>query len=298
MRRFAPPAIAAVFILAACSGGSDDVAASVNGQEITVGEVEALIADGNEITSPIFAQSLGTLVQWTIAEQAAADDFGFSPTQAEVDDEVEAIVHQAGAASVGELAEAQGISEDILEKYVRQLLTQEAVTEQLRSSLTTPTDDEIATELTENAATWTEVCVSHALVESIEEAEAALERIESGEDFAVVATEVSIDPGSAANGGDLGCGSPADVGPFAEATMVAPIGEFYGPVESEFGFHIVVVASRTEPSPETIRRSLIDQALFEAADDWFNTAVTAAVVEVGEEFGTWTTVPIPQIVPA
>jgi parvulin-like peptidyl-prolyl isomerase len=82
------------------------------------------------------------------------------------------------------------------------------------------------------------------------------------------------------------------------ATMVAPIGEPYGPVESEFGFHIIVVASRTIASAEEIRQALTDQAVFSAASDWFNTAVTTADVEVDEEYGTWTTDPVPQVVPA
>lgn len=87
-----------------------------------------------------------------------------------------------------------------------------------------------------------EPCVSHLLVETEPEAQAALARIESGETFAEVATEVSSDPGSAAQGGSLGCSDPSLFVPeFAAAIESAELNTLVGPVETDFGFHVLIV---------------------------------------------------------
>jgi peptidyl-prolyl cis-trans isomerase D len=58
--------------------------------------------------------------------------------------------------------------------------------------------------------------------------------------FAAVAKERSVDPGSAAQGGDLGFFDRGSmVKPFADAAFDMKKGEIRGPVESEFGVHII-----------------------------------------------------------
>lgn len=125
-----------------------------------------------------------------------------------------------------------------------------------------------------------EVCASHILVSfasdpsasrdpsftpSDEQVAAAEERIEAiearldaGEDFATVAGEESDDTGSAAQGGELGCG-PANgyVEGFAEAVATQEIGEVGDRVETQFGYHLVVVDERTEPTLDDLREELV-----------------------------------------
>ncbi len=70
-------------------------------------------------------------------------------------------------------------------------------------------------------------------------------RIQNGEDFAEVATEMSDDPGSGSNGGDLGWFGPGRmVEPFENAAFEAEIGELVGPIETDFGFHLIEVTNR------------------------------------------------------
>lgn len=70
-------------------------------------------------------------------------------------------------------------------------------------------------------------------------------------DFAKLATEFSSDPGSAAQGGDLDYfGRGMMVKPFEDATFTAKKGDIVGPVESDFGWHIIYV---TDIRPSAVR---------------------------------------------
>lgn len=65
---------------------------------------------------------------------------------------------------------------------------------------------------------------------------------QSPDKFAELAKQHSQDPGSAANGGDLGFfGRGAMVKPFEDAAFAMKLNEIGGPVESDFGFHVIRV---------------------------------------------------------
>ncbi|MXW15969.1 MAG: hypothetical protein F4139_15510 [Gemmatimonadetes bacterium] len=88
-------------------------------------------------------------------------------------------------------------------------------------------------------------------------AEELLERARAGEDFAELASAHSQDPGSAAAGGDVGWfrrGQMADA--FEEAAFALPEGVISDVVESEYGFHVILV-ERIRPSERKARHILI-----------------------------------------
>lgn len=90
-----------------------------------------------------------------------------------------------------------------------------------------------------------EVRARHILVEKEEEAKAALERIRKGEDFAKLAGELSRDPGSKVEGGDLGYFTRERMVPqFSEAAFKLKAGEVSEPVQSQFGWHVIKVEDR------------------------------------------------------
>jgi peptidyl-prolyl cis-trans isomerase D len=71
-------------------------------------------------------------------------------------------------------------------------------------------------------------------------AEGILKRAQAGEDFSKLAKEFSQDPGSAAQGGDLGWSErKIFVGPFADAAFDMKVDEIKGPVKTQFGYHIL-----------------------------------------------------------
>ncbi len=79
--------------------------------------------------------------------------------------------------------------------------------------------------------------------------EAIRERITKGEDFATVATEVSEDPGSKNQGGDLGFFTHEQMVPeFAKAAFALSIGAVSEPVETSFGYHLIRVEEKIPAS--------------------------------------------------
>ena len=96
-----------------------------------------------------------------------------------------------------------------------------------------------------------EVRARHILVENEDEAKAIATRVKGGEDFAKVAGEVSKDPGSKTDGGDLGFFTKDRmVEPFAEAAFKMEAGQISDPVKSQFGWHVIKVEEkRNKPAP-------------------------------------------------
>jgi peptidyl-prolyl cis-trans isomerase C len=103
----------------------------------------------------------------------------------------------------------------------------------------------------------TEVRARHVLVESEDEAKKARERLEKGEDFATVAKEMSKDPGSGQQGGDLGFFTKEQMVPeFSEAAFSLEPGKLSAPVKSNFGWHVIKVEEKRErpvPSLDQVR---------------------------------------------
>lgn len=72
-----------------------------------------------------------------------------------------------------------------------------------------------------------------------------LKQVQAGKDFAVLAKANSQDPGSAANGGDLGYFQKGQmVGPFNDVAFLLKPGSVSGVVETDFGYHIIKVVDR------------------------------------------------------
>lgn len=95
-----------------------------------------------------------------------------------------------------------------------------------------------------------QVRARHILVEKEEEAKALRARILKGEDFAKLAQEASKDPGSGAQGGDLGFMQRGQTVPaFDEAVFKLQSGELSQPIKTEFGWHIIRVEERRAMPP-------------------------------------------------
>lgn len=99
-------------------------------------------------------------------------------------------------------------------------------------------------------------------------------RAEAGEDFGDLAREYSDDTSNAERGGDLGFfGRGAMVEPFEEAAFGAEPGSVVGPVETDFGVHVIEVQARRpggvqpfEQVQAVIRARLVNEQVEELAE--------------------------------
>jgi peptidyl-prolyl cis-trans isomerase C len=91
----------------------------------------------------------------------------------------------------------------------------------------------------------------HILVETEDEAKAIIADLKNGGDFAKIAAEKSKDPGSAAQGGDLGYFSRGQMVPsFEEAAFNLEVGSITEtPVKSDFGFHVIKLEDKRKQAP-------------------------------------------------
>lgn len=89
-----------------------------------------------------------------------------------------------------------------------------------------------------------EIRASHILVKSEDEANKLYEEIQNGKSFADAAAEFSECP-SGANGGDLGFfGKGMMVKPFEDAAFALEKGVVSKPVQTQFGWHLIVVTDK------------------------------------------------------
>lgn len=87
----------------------------------------------------------------------------------------------------------------------------------------------------------------HILVNSQSACQKLKEEIEGGADFAELAKKHSSCPSGKQSGGDLGTFGPGQmVAEFDTVVFSAPIGEVSDPVQTQFGWHLIEVTSRTE----------------------------------------------------
>ena len=94
-----------------------------------------------------------------------------------------------------------------------------------------------------------------------EQAEAARARVLDGEAFDVVVAEVSEDPATADQGGDLGEFARGSNDPaFDAAAFALEAGGVSEVVRSSRGFHVIRVDERIEPEPDTFESQRLDLA--------------------------------------
>lgn len=127
---------------------------------------------------------------------------------------------------------------------------------------------------------------SHILVESEEAATALRQQIDDGGDFAELAQSNSTD-GSASAGGELGWfGLGRMVPEFEEAVASLQPGEVAGPVQTQFGWHLIKLNDVRESAPppfEQVRPQIEDEIRQEAVREQIAALRGEAQIELAEE---------------
>jgi len=114
------------------------------------------------------------------------------------------------------------------------------------------------------------------------------DRARAGEDFAQLAEEYSDDTGSAVNGGDLGYfGRGMMVPPFDSAAFAMSPGDVSDVIETDFGYHVILVEDRTSPEmdelPYDYREQYHWEIVTEAERFFLDQVMASANVQVQPE---------------
>ncbi|QKS70744.1 peptidylprolyl isomerase [Paenalkalicoccus suaedae] len=230
--------------------------------ETSVGDIteEELMS---ELRAMYGEQALQTLIQRKIFEAEALNQ---QVTDEDIDEEIQFLMESMGMEEEEqfyEMMQMQGIPN---EEVLRQQVTQHLVLASIVGDPEEVDDETLRAEYDQGQ----EVEARHILVSEEELANELVDRLNDGEDFATLAEEYSVDPGSAAEGGNLGSfGRGTMTPPFEKAAFNLAEGEISEPIESQFGYHIIEVTGRTpfeqefEEVVDQLRSSYNDRKLFE-----------------------------------
>ena len=123
-----------------------------------------------------------------------------------------------------------------------------------------------------------QVRARHILVDDEAAAQTVVERLEAGEDFAALATELSTDNSTKEAGGDLGFFPRGVMVPEFEATAFSlPVGETSPPIETQFGYHVIRVEERE--AQREIPDYQLQQIKANAINRWLDEQLTTAQIE-------------------
>lgn len=243
----------------------DTVIATVNGEDVTMAEVERLRASDQRlqqvpmaalIKTPMFNNMVEYLVgSRLILEKAKSEGFQDDP---EVKQQMDAVRDEI-------------IRTVFLERLADEATTEEAIAAKYEAfKESTPTEEEVR--------------AAHILVETEEEARALIKQLEDGADFADLAKSESTGP-SAPKGGDLGYFKREGqmVEPFAKAAFDLEAGAFTKePVETQFGWHIIQVTDRRMSEPpalDEVRDQLANEIAQETLTEFVENLRASAEVE-------------------
>lgn len=243
--------------------GRDTVVASVNGSDITLGQMiiafSQLPAQYQQLPPDVL---FGGLVDQLISQQLLANSLTVVPDRVEI-----ALANERRSLMAGEV--------------VNNIATAAVTDEALQAAY----DAQYGA-----AVPGTEYHAAHILVATEAEAQAVAARLATGEDFATLAQELSTDTGSGANGGELGWfGLGMMVPEFEAAVVAATPGVVTAPVQSQFGWHLVLVQESRPIAPPALDdvRDELSGMLQQAAIEARVAELTAAATIVRPEDGAF-----------
>jgi parvulin-like peptidyl-prolyl isomerase len=279
--------VLAATLVSACGGGQGAEMARIGDSVVTESDLAELYESDTVPIGDPMREALFRVIARVVLIDAMESDLGITFDA----DEAEALYQTLVAeleASGRTAAEALGVSGaglGMVRFNADLAVIRSAVSEQLVAS------SEFLDAFFASGLGATTVCAAHILVETSAEADEAMLRSAGGEDFGDLADELSLD--RATPRGDLGCTSASSFVPsFAQATLEAPIGEPYGPVESQFGWHVLLVSERTVVDRADVEADpfqyITEGDVSRAWNDWVNRQLQLAEVEVVARYGTWT----------
>lgn len=268
--------------LIGCSNNEDKEVAVVNGQKITLGNYEKLLAlnklsmesyygsdiwskkveDGKTYEDTLKNMVLETMISSEVVYQQAKKD-KVAPTDKQIQEQIDSFNEQIkNDKDYQKQLKEMGIDENFL-KYQ---FSRDLANSNLKSKFEKDTkisESEMKKYYDEHKDEYytDTVTASHILLKTVDDnnkelskekqkeakkkAEEVLAKAKAGEDFAKLAKEYSEDEGSASNGGDLGTfGRGQMVSEFESAAFSMKAGQISDLVKTQYGYHIIKVTKR------------------------------------------------------
>ncbi|MDO7908575.1 peptidylprolyl isomerase [Paenibacillus sp. JX-17] len=275
-------AVLTVSVLAAC--GSDDSKKSSSSSDTKTEspaskDTSKVVAtyQGGQVTENEFNLELSTIkfLYPQYADVAALDDFREYLVKQEIATKIlaaKATDDQKKKAAESSEKQISQLKQSVGDEQFKKLLGEQKLTEDnVKSYLTrvntvneteaaAVTDDQMKKEFETNKDQFTTASVRHVLInftdpktnkertkeETLKKAKEIKAKLDKGEDFAAIAKKYSEDPGSAEDGGLYKDAPVANwVDAFKEAAKTLPLNKISDPIETEYGYHIIRVESRT-----------------------------------------------------
>lgn len=301
-----------VFSFAGCGlvsktpeGIKKEAVASVNGQDITKGDVEERLAPqltqisqmyGKDIftkqpdlMNQLKERTLESMVQEQVIVQKAKElkiAFDENELAKDVNSKYQDQLKQAGGdAKFSATLKSAGYTVDQYKEVLRTQVIEQKMYDYVTKDASV-TDQDINNYYQQHLYDYTEkpntMNVSHILVKTEAEALKVKKELDAGGDFAALAKKYSQDPGSKDKGGNLGDIAYNDknyVAEFMAGAIATPQGKVSMPIKSQYGYHLIKINSKKEYKVKPleavkaeIKNTLVEQKksdMFQAAyDTW------------------------------
>ena len=250
--------VAATALLAlpvSAESGADQVIATVNGTDITMGHMivvrSSLPDQYRDLPDDVlFNGILDQVIQQTVLAEQEGDNV---PSRVRL----------------------------ALENEQRALMAAEHMDKKLQNAVTEEAVKAVYGKTYGGAAPEKEFDASHILVETEDEAKALVTELEGGADFAELAKTKSTGP-SGPRGGALGWFGVGQMVPaFENAVKEMEAGAISAPVQTQFGWHVIKLNdTRTKDAPaiEDVREELEQQVRLDVVDAYIETLTAAATI--------------------
>jgi foldase protein PrsA len=289
-----------VVVVATACGSSDksvpsDAVAVVDGTPVTKAQLESLLARakktykaqkrafpkaGTSEYQSLQTQAVAFLVQRAEYDNRA-EEMKLSVTDKEIDARIKQIKQQSFGGSQKKLdaqLKAQGYTTASLREDIKAQLISEKIYDSVTKNAKV-SDAAIAKYYKDNKAQY-QVAesrdVRHILVKTKAQADKIYAQLKAGANFAALAKQYSLDPGSKDNGGKLTITRGQTVAPFDTTAFLLTTNQISKPVKTQYGYHVIQPISDVKPPSTTplkdakpqIEAQLLDKAKNDAITTW------------------------------
>lgn len=297
-------AVIALSVAGYSRGPKEPLAATVNGKNITIAEVDTRLQQligqqsdafngpqGEQMKAQYKQRILDQLIEMELVLQEA-DKRGIKVTDKEVEEQVSQMMKAYNIKDKKDLEKAlkqQKMSMDQFYEEVGKRLRVEKLGNEITKDVKV-SSKEVEKYFNENKdkfASKDQVRAAHILVQKEEDAQRILKELKGGADFAELAKKNSTDSGSKDNGGEMPWTDKDQFVPeFSAACWALNPGEISDPVKTDFGFHIIKLFEKKAGAPKAfnevkdqIKKQLIDTKKQEAFTKWLTGAKKKAKIE-------------------